>query len=460
MQVNDPYAQALAGEAEYWDNFIAQRLALGEIPGSVDFRLFFTQFSYKHHWGPPCLGPLTTNFREKEINYILRHAVPHPGTRVLDLGCGAGWLSLELARQGAFVTAIDISPTNLALGRYMVETNPRNFPFLYQRFAGLPCKLEGFGSVEYVSGDLNTINLPNQEYDAVVVWDSLHHVSNLERLFEQIRGTLKPHAIFVGVDHAGATPRTLTFNQATLPWLDDFYAWIAATDPEWLYDAVNTYAKHHAWDVLSGDYGVTPIPGFDTFEEQVRAEMQDIIRKTLPEEAITKPRVGTHQQPDETEASPFEDVSAGRLAQSLLREFGAERFQTICPFVTPERHIPSPRSEKERIFQHYLAAMLVEIGERAIARGQADGQWFLFHLTPDSPQTEAETILGPSINQPETGLKAPLEERLDYITHLEAELERKNAALADLETRLRQREAELIEARRPRLPWKSRKRNK
>ena len=134
----DLYAQALAGKGEYWDNFIANRLLQhDEIPGSVDFRIFFTQFSYKHNWGPPCLGPIAINFREREIKYILQRASGTPGMRVLDLGCGAGWLSLEMARQDAHVTAVDISPTNLALGRYMVETNARNFPFLYQKFAGL-----------------------------------------------------------------------------------------------------------------------------------------------------------------------------------------------------------------------------------------------------------------------------------------------------------------------------------
>src|SRR6478672_739430 len=130
---SEEYAQALEDEAQYWGGFIANRLLEHtEIPGSVDFRLFFTQFSFKHGWGLPCLGPIAINFREREIRYILTQAVRRPGMRVLDLGCGAGWLSLELARQGAHVTAVDISPTNLALGRYMVETNGRNFSFLYQ----------------------------------------------------------------------------------------------------------------------------------------------------------------------------------------------------------------------------------------------------------------------------------------------------------------------------------------
>src|SRR5690349_13669888 len=176
---NDAYDRAVAGEGEFWDNFIAQRLVRGEMPGSIDWRLSFTQFRYNHGWRPLALGRAAVNFRMREVRYILETATQQRGARVLDLGCGAGWLSLELARRGARVTAMDISPTNLALGRYMAETNARNFPYLYQNFAGLPCRLEDFGSVDFQYADLNTIDLPGEEYDAVVVWDSLHHVAEL-----------------------------------------------------------------------------------------------------------------------------------------------------------------------------------------------------------------------------------------------------------------------------------------
>jgi ubiquinone/menaquinone biosynthesis C-methylase UbiE len=49
------------------------------------------------------------------------------------------------------------------------------------------------------------------------------------------------------------------------------------------------------------------------------------------------------------------------------------------------------------------------------------------------------------------------EEAYEYVRFLEAEITRKNAALADLSARLKRRERELNVARQPRLPWKRRK---
>jgi ubiquinone/menaquinone biosynthesis C-methylase UbiE len=486
------YLGDLLREGAYWDAFIADRIINHqEIPGSVDFRLFFTQYSKKHNWGPPCLGPIAINFREREIRYVITTALRKPGARVLDLGCGSGWLSLELARQGAQVTGIDVAESNLALARYMAQNNERHFPYLYQGFAGLPCRLSDFGSVEYVRSDLNYLSLPSNEFDAVVVWDSLHHVENLDGLLEEVRKCLKPDGVFVGVDHAFATQQTHDYNGLVVALLRSLLRRLWDEYPLSLYEQANALTKQFDWGVLGVDYGVKAIDSFERLEDGVMRDMLTIIRRedAGKEEdrssADSAPGTG-HRAP--THTSPFEDISAERLIGTLLESFTSVRFATICPLVMPEQYFYPARCESERVFLHYLSASLVLLNEDAIQTGAADGQWFLFHLTPERP-TRLELASNPELSRIANNKSAEALSRIaqegeearirelqanaeriqtlevslgdanaqligqhNYINSLTSELERKNAALADLETYARSLEASLKQRSR-RLPW-------
>lgn len=446
------YGKAIEGEGEYWDSFVADRLMRGEIPGSIDWRLTFTQFRYNHGWRPFCLGPGAISFRMDELRYILRTAMQRRGSRVLDLGCGAGWLSLEMARLGADVLAVDISPANLALARYMAETNARNSPYLYKKFAGVGYDPNLFGSVKYEFADLNNAQLPKGEFDAVVVWDSLHHIANLEGLLEQVRGALKPGGVFVGVDHSVANLDTWTYSDVILSQVDELLAWVAENDPQWLYSTVKDGSDRLDWGVLAVDYDNTPVAGWEEFQATLCAEMLDVVRSGMRAEAIEKVRQGAAgPKVQSEEESPFEDVSNERLVGTLTASFHAERFTTLCPFINPETHFPPYRSEEERIFQHYLSAALVRIGERGIQRKQTDGQWFMFHMTPDHTSNDSEVQA--SIDRIRKMVSPAAASQ--YTEHLEGEIGRKNAAILGLEERVRQLEAELGEARKKRLqlPW-------
>jgi len=77
------------------------------------------------------------------------------GKRVLDAGCGTGALAIELARRGAKVVAVDLSPTLVQLAR---ERMPDDL---------------GSGSVEFLAGDMLSSALGR--FDHVVGMDSLIH---------------------------------------------------------------------------------------------------------------------------------------------------------------------------------------------------------------------------------------------------------------------------------------------
>jgi magnesium-protoporphyrin O-methyltransferase len=75
--------------------------------------------------------------------------------RVLDAGCGTGALSVEAARRGAHVVAIDLSPTLIDLAR---ERLPQNL---------------GLGTIDFQVGDMLDVTLGR--FDYVVAMDSLIH---------------------------------------------------------------------------------------------------------------------------------------------------------------------------------------------------------------------------------------------------------------------------------------------
>jgi magnesium-protoporphyrin O-methyltransferase len=83
--------------------------------------------------------------------------LPHDlhGRRILDAGCGTGAMAVELARRGAHVVAIDLSPTLVGTAR--------------ERWAGEPFP----GAIEFCSGDM--LDAALGKFDHVVGMDSLIH---------------------------------------------------------------------------------------------------------------------------------------------------------------------------------------------------------------------------------------------------------------------------------------------
>lgn len=77
------------------------------------------------------------------------------GARLLDAGCGTGAMSIELARRGAKVVAIDLSPTLVAVARER-----------------LPADIDS-AAIDFRSGDMLDPELG--EFDFVVAMDSLIH---------------------------------------------------------------------------------------------------------------------------------------------------------------------------------------------------------------------------------------------------------------------------------------------
>ncbi|MDQ3747292.1 MAG: methyltransferase domain-containing protein, partial [Acidobacteriota bacterium] len=103
-------------------------------------------------------------------NMAVALALP-AGSRILDVGCGSGWLSEYFARLGYDVTGIDISPDLVEIARERVA----RVPYGADHETPLRCR--------FLVHDVEGQPLAEQ-FDAVVCYDSLHH-------FEDERAVLK-----------------------------------------------------------------------------------------------------------------------------------------------------------------------------------------------------------------------------------------------------------------------------
>lgn len=111
---------------------------------------------------------------------------PRP-LRVLDLGCGAGFLSNALAKLGHRVTGVDASPESLAVA----------------------ARHDAGRSVEYVVGDACALTFADGSFDVVCAMDFLEHVEEPARVVAEAARVLGPGGSFF----------FHTFNRNWLAWL-------------------------------------------------------------------------------------------------------------------------------------------------------------------------------------------------------------------------------------------------
>ena len=94
------------------------------------------------------------------------------GLKVLDIGCGNGYVLYQYARHGAEVTGVDLTRMAVDLSR--------------KRFA-----LGGL-SGEFLEVDGNRLPFPDAHFDIVCSMGVLHHVSNPRPMVDEIFRVLKP----------------------------------------------------------------------------------------------------------------------------------------------------------------------------------------------------------------------------------------------------------------------------
>ena len=107
--------------------------------------------------------------------------------RVIDLGCGAGFLTNALARAGHEVTGVDLSEGSLEMAKLSDPTK----------------------SVHYIKADVTQVPLPSHRFDVVCAMDLLEHVNDPKQVIKEAARLLKPGGVFF----------FHTFNRTFMSWL-------------------------------------------------------------------------------------------------------------------------------------------------------------------------------------------------------------------------------------------------
>jgi len=97
-----------------------------------------------------------------------------PAAKILDVGCGAGFLSNFLAQKGYRVTGADLSPESLKVAAEHDATQ----------------------SVCYKVANAYGLPYPNESFDVVTALDFLEHVDQPELVIQEVARVLKPGGLF------------------------------------------------------------------------------------------------------------------------------------------------------------------------------------------------------------------------------------------------------------------------
>lgn len=172
-----------AREAEFWDRVVAR----GDTVSAV---------------GPDDLcDPSVPWFKLLDLDVFVQRLIGHlqirPGTKILDLGCGQGFLSAALALRGAIVQGIDISPLSIDYCRRRAE------------LSGIA------GRASFSVMDCQALDFEDASFDAVCGCFVLHHL-DLERVAAEIGRVLRPGGRAAFIETLGLNP-LLMLARATLP---------------------------------------------------------------------------------------------------------------------------------------------------------------------------------------------------------------------------------------------------
>jgi 2-polyprenyl-6-hydroxyphenyl methylase/3-demethylubiquinone-9 3-methyltransferase len=157
-------------------------------------------------------------------------------TKVLDVGCGGGFLSNALGEYGFEVTGVDLSQESLKVAKSHDKT----------------------GNVKYIAADAYHLPFADGAFDVVTAMDFLEHVDKPNKVIAECSRVLKPEGIFI----------YHTFNRNWFSWfvIIKLVEWLVKNTPKDMHilklfikpDELKDYC-HDAGLVVTNLIGLRPV---------------------------------------------------------------------------------------------------------------------------------------------------------------------------------------------------------
>lgn len=182
---------------------------------------------------------------EKEIVYDLLQA--RQGLKVLDIGCGTGQYSVELARLGCQVVGIDISEEMLNEARKKAAQENLN--------------------IEFISGDIHELELPENTFDLVLSVTALEFFPRPDEVLAKAHYWMKKNGRMVIGVIGGKSP-----------W-SDLYTGLAAQESDSVFNYATFYTAQELKELFPKDVkevrtGLYFPPEFENFDLESAKKME------------------------------------------------------------------------------------------------------------------------------------------------------------------------------------------
>ncbi len=251
-------------------------------------------------------------FLGKEYRYFLERSCADR-TSVLELGCGEGFLALELARRGLRVSAVDLSRDRIKRAQLRAAQSSVAYPPVFK------------------VADLNTASFPKQKYDCVVAHDALHHCYNLDHVLNETQKTLKKNGRLIVIDYVG---------------MKRVRKLLAAL----LYAVLPTYQPYRSkWQLRHR------LKAFLATESSKRTALETGKTETLHSE------------------SPFEEISQESIIHKIRERFRITELWSFCPF----GYYLAPKVRLPLMMKYGVAKFLKEMDNELVKLGVSGAYVFL-----------------------------------------------------------------------------------